>query len=52
MVWCRSILAFQFGHDLHRKHLAEFDTPLVERIDLPDCALNKHGMFVEGDQFA
>ena len=35
-----------------RQHLAQFDAPLIEGVDLPDGALGKDGVLVERDQFA
>src|SRR5580704_5462314 len=45
-------LAFNLRNDALRQHLAQFDSPLVEGIDVPDCALRKDRMFVEGHEFA
>src|SRR4029077_11616130 len=44
--------AFQFPNDPLSKCFAEFHTPLIKRIDLPDRALREHDVFVERDQFA
>ena len=43
---------FKFRQDRLGKFLAKFDSPLVERIDIPDNALSKNLVFVEGDQDA
>src|ERR1700680_877676 len=48
----RFFLALHFGNDALSQHFAKLNTPLVERIDLPDRALGKHGMFVQSDKFA
>ena len=42
---CRVRLAF-------RELFAEFDAPLVERVDAPDDTLDKDLVLVEGDQLA
>ena len=43
---------FQFGQDRFGKLLAEFHTPLIETIDIPDDSLGKNLMFVKSDQGA
>src|SRR5262245_17482077 len=43
---------FQFGHDAVGKDLAELDTPLVKRVDVPDRPLNENAVLVQGDQLA
>ena len=48
----RLSLTLYFGDDALSQDFAEFNPPLVERIDLPDRALSKHGMFVQSDKFA
>ena len=37
-------LAGELADDLLRKHLAEFDAPLIEGIDVPDSALSEDGV--------
>ena len=44
--------AFEFGNDAVGQHFAEFDAPLVERIDIPDGALDEDFVFVERDELA
>ena len=44
--------ALQFGNNPLRQNLAEFDAPLVERVDFPNGALGKHDVFVQGNQLA
>src|SRR5450755_42262 len=44
--------AFELGDDALRENFAEFDAPLVERIDLPDGALGEDAVLVERDEFA
>ncbi len=44
--------AFEFRNNTVGQHLAEFDTPLVERVDIPDGALDKDLVFVERDELA
>ena len=38
--------------DVQRQYLAELNTPLVERVDVPDGALGKCTVLVEGDELA
>src|SRR5918995_5269133 len=45
-------LGGELGDDARREHLAELDTPLVERVDVPDRALRKDRMLVESDELA
>ena len=35
-----------------RQHLAQFDAPLIERVDLPDRPLREHAVLIECDQRA
>ena len=44
--------ALEFWNDTVRQHFAEFDAPLVERVDIPDSALNKDLVLVERDELA
>src|ERR1051326_298619 len=44
------VLALQFGNDSIREYFAEFNAPLIERVDVPDRPLSKHTVFVERDQ--
>jgi hypothetical protein len=44
--------ALQFGNDPLCQHFAQFDTPLVERVDLPDRAWGEDRVLVKGDEFA
>ena len=44
--------AFQLGYDPCRQDLAEFDAPLIEGINTPDCALDKHAVFIKRNQLA
>ena len=41
---------FQFGQNLSGKLLAQLHTPLVEWINVPYHALDKHFMFIERNQ--
>ena len=52
MLELRLRLALQFRNDALCQNFAQFDAPLVERVDLPDRALSEDGMFVKRDQFA
>ena len=47
----RSITA-QFRLDGFRQLLAQFHTPLIERVDIPDHALRENFMLIERDQRA
>ena len=42
----------EFRYDPLGQDLAQFDAPLIKRIDLPDRSLCKHTVFVERHQFA
>src|SRR5712692_2585723 len=42
----------QFRNDAVGQHFPKFDAPLVERVDMPDCALHEDLMLVERDQLA
>src|SRR5262245_52118898 len=42
----------ELAGDARRKHLAELDAPLVERVDPPDHALHEDAVFVESDELA
>ena len=44
--------AFEFGDDALGEHLAQFHSPLVEGVDLPDGALREDSVLVKGDQLA
>lgn len=43
---------FEFGKDRLGELLAEFHTPLIKRVDVPDDALGENLVLVEGDQSA
>jgi hypothetical protein len=43
-------LALEFGDDALGKHLPQFDSPLVERVNLPDGALSENAVFVQRDE--
>src|SRR5579859_5851629 len=45
-------LALEFGDDALRQRLAQLNTPLVEGVDLPDGALRKDAVLVEGNKLA
>ena len=45
-------LALEFGDDALGQHLAQFDAPLVERVDVPDDALREDAVLVKRDQLA
>jgi hypothetical protein len=40
----------QLGHDALGQHLTQLDTPLVERVNTPNCPLGKNTMLVERHQ--
>ena len=45
-------LAFELRHDALGQHFAQLDSPLIERIDVPDRSLHEDLVLVEGDQLA
>lgn len=45
-------MAFKFEDDALRQDFTEFDSPLIERVDVPNGSLSEDGVFVERDQFA
>ena len=45
------VLTLQFWNNPLCQHLAELNTPLVERINIPDRALRKYGVLIQSDQF-
>jgi hypothetical protein len=46
----RVIAALQLGNDSPRQYLADFDSPLVERIDILCRSLGEHVVFVQSDE--
>jgi len=44
-------LVLQLRNNALRQDFAQFDSPLVEGIDVPDRALREYGMLIERDQF-
>ncbi len=46
----RLFSTLKLRNDAVGQHLPEFDTPLVERIDIPDGALDKDLVLIERDQ--
>src|SRR4029077_597296 len=51
MVKSRFLLALEFWYNALGQLLAELDTPLVERVDVPNGTLCKDAMLVESDEF-
>ena len=58
-VVCRTVvfepgccLALQFGNDALGEHLAQLDTPLVKRINVPNHALREDAVFVKRNELA
>src|SRR6202035_3985978 len=45
-------LALELGGDALGQNLAEFDAPLIERIDVPNGALGEHAVLVERNQLS
>src|SRR5665213_971925 len=45
------IRVFEFRDNALGQHLAEFDAPLIEGIDVPDRALRKDAVLIERKQF-
>src|SRR5579862_401429 len=52
VIQLRLFLALEFRNDPFRQHLAELHSPLVERIDPPDCSLGEHRMLIKRHQLA
>ena len=52
MAESRFLLALEFRDNPLGQLLAQLDAPLVERVDVPDRALGKDAVLVEGDEFA
>src|SRR5579862_2208740 len=48
----RLSFAIELGNDLLCKYLAEFNSPLVERVDVPNDALNENRVLVQGNELA
>ena len=48
----RFSFALEFGDNLLRQHLAQFDTPLVDGVDVPDDALGEDSVLVERHELA
>src|SRR5208282_1071914 len=42
----RLCFALDLWNDALRQHLAQLDTPLIKRVDVPDCALGEDGVFI------
>src|SRR5262245_34633062 len=42
--------ALELWDDTLCQNLAEFHSPLIERVDVPDCALGKYAVLVKGNQ--
>src|SRR5882672_3935341 len=45
-------LALELRDDALGQHLAQLDSPLIERVDVPDGALGKHAVLVERDELS
>jgi hypothetical protein len=50
VVELRLIRIFQLGNDPLRQHLAQFDAPLVEAVDLPNRPLGEYTLEITGGQ--
>ncbi len=48
----RLVFAFELGDDARREHLAQLDSPLIERVDAPDDALSEDAVLVQRDERA
>src|SRR3954449_7776818 len=48
----RSRRVVEFGQNAQRQHLPQLDTPLIERIDVPDRALREDAVLVQRDELA
>ena len=47
-----SVLTLQFGKNPVCQSFAEFDSPLVERVDVPDNTLSEDGMLIKSHQLS
>src|SRR5262249_18639376 len=45
-------IALEFRDNSLCQHFAEFNSPLIERVDIPDDALCENRVFVKGDELA
>ena len=45
-------IALEFRDNALRQRLAKLDTPLVERVNVPDSALGENAMLVKGHELA
>src|SRR5882724_264856 len=45
------LLALQLRDDALSQHLAELDSPLVERVNIPNHPLGENRVFVKGNEF-
>src|SRR5262245_14994570 len=52
MLEFRSVLTLQFGKNPLCQSFAEFDSPLVERVDVPDNTLSEDGMLTKSHQLS
>ena len=52
MIKSRFLLTFEFGDNPLGQLLAQFDTPLVERVDVPNRSLCKNTVLVESNELA
>ena len=48
----RNSFAFKFANNALRQNFSKFNAPLIERINVPNCALRKDTLFVKRDEFA
>ena len=52
MVECGLRLALELRDDALGQHLAQLDSPLIERVDVPNDALSEHAVLVERDELS
>src|SRR6059058_5767544 len=45
-------LVLELRNDPLGQHLAQLDSPLIERVDVPDDALSEHAVLVERDELS
>src|SRR5437879_8968651 len=45
-------LALKVRNDTSGQYLAEFDAPLIKRINVPDSALRENGVLIKSNEFA
>ena len=50
MLEVRIVLPFEFGNDPLGEQLTKLNSPLIERIDIPNRPLRENGVFIKGNK--